>query len=69
MHESYIIKTPIASKWFILGNSSFNKSFLKLKIDRNWCLKRPNQTKNDDFKIFYCQTNLRGTFSVRRLNI
>ena len=58
---------PIASKWFILENSSLYKSGLKLKVDRNRCLKRQNWTKDEDFKIFYSQTNLRCTFSVHWL--
>jgi hypothetical protein len=46
------IKTPIASKWFILEKDSFDKSFLKLNFAWNNVLKRRNWTKDGDFTRF-----------------
>ena len=50
--EGIYIKTPIASKWFILEKGSFDKSFIKLNSAWNNALKRPNRTKDDDFTRF-----------------
>ena len=64
--EWIYIKTPIASKWFILEKGSFDKSFLKLNSDWNNILKRPNRTKDGDITRFFSHTNLKGIFLVHR---